>query len=120
MGSGYVDRSQMAMSVWSTDDLVQEEEVRPSTRIATKFAYTAFIVQIFCIALTFTVYVSPGWGKAKVDKRTESERSKQDDYFGLWMHCTVKQYEEYLGDLNCLNSTIIGMEGKQQLNECRM
>ena len=93
------------MNLWT-------DEVRPSVRIATKFSYTAFVMQLLCIVATFIALVSPGWGRAKEDLRTDEDvKGKQDAYFGLWMHCTVKQYEEYLGDLNCRNSTIIGMEG---------
>ena len=117
LGTGYTERSATPMNVWSTNGLIgdDDDDIQPSVRIVTKFAVTAFVLQIFCVLFSTIVLFSPGWGRAKTDLRTEREyRGKVFSYYGLWLHCTVQRYEEYWSDLECRNSIIISFEGNDK------
>ena len=102
-----------AISTILMDDNNSGDNLMPTVRIRTKFTWAAFVLQLMCSLLWATALFSPGWGRAKQDRTDDEERRKVFLYYGLYLRCTLQQYEEYWGDLDCITNAIAGMAGKR-------
>ena len=107
---------QHTLSTINMDDDASDKNIMPSVQIRTKFTWAAFVLQMLCTVLGAVAFFSPGWGRAKQDRSEDPDvQAKVFLYYGLYLRCTLQQYEEYWGDLDCITNAVAGMAGKARI-----
>lgn len=91
---------------------LEEADLQPTVHTVTRYTKAAVVCQVFCALLTLVTFVSPGWGRALQDRTIDPEYLAEIFvYYGMFLRCTLQQYEEYWGDLECISNVYFNMEG---------
>ena len=92
----------------------EEADLQPSVHTVTKYTKAAVVLQIFSVLLSLVTLLSPGWGRALHDRKADDDFLAEIYlYYGLFLRCTLRQYEEYWGDLDCVSNVYFNMAGNE-------